>query len=59
MLTYGRNTLSQAEANAEVFEPPVIATLEQEVAADEAQRARFSARAADSTSEAAAHPRAP
>ena len=37
----------------------VLVALEQEVAADEAQRARFSARAADSTSEAAAHPRAP
>ena len=36
-----------------------IAALEQEVAADEAQRARFSARAADSTSGAAAHPREP
>ena len=37
----------------------VIAALEQEVAADDAQRARFSARAADSTSGAAAHPREP
>jgi len=37
----------------------VIAALEQEVASDEAQRARFSARAADSTSGAAAHPREP
>jgi hypothetical protein len=37
----------------------VIAALEQEVAADEAQLARFSARAADSTSGAAAHPRQP
>ena len=34
-----------------------IADLEQEVPADEAQRARFSARAADSTSWVAAHPR--
>ena len=33
----------------------VIAALEQEVASDEAQRARFSARAADSTSGDAAH----
>ena len=33
-----------------------IAALEQEVASDEAQRARFSARAADSTSGAAVHP---
>ncbi len=37
----------------------VIAALEQEVASDEAQRARFSARAADSTSGDAAHPREP
>jgi hypothetical protein len=37
----------------------VIAALEQEMAADDAQRARFSARAADSTSGAAAHPREP
>ncbi|MCH2472602.1 MAG: hypothetical protein MK486_21765, partial [Gemmatimonadetes bacterium] len=36
-----------------------IAALEQEVAADDAQRARFSARAADSTSGDAAHPREP
>ena len=37
----------------------VIAALEQEVASDEAQRARFSARAAESTSGDAAHPREP
>ena len=37
----------------------VIAALEQEMAKDDAQRARFSARAADSTSGAAAHPREP
>ena len=36
-----------------------IATLEQEVASDEAQRARFSARAADSTSGDAAYTREP
>ena len=37
----------------------VIVALEQEVAADEAQRASFGARAADSTSWDAAHPREP
>ena len=37
----------------------MLVALEQEVASDDAQRARFSARAADSTSGAAAHPRAP
>ena len=36
-----------------------LVALEQEVAAGAAQRARFSARAADSTSGAAAHPREP
>ena len=36
-----------------------LVALEQEVASDDAQRARFSARAADSTSGAAAHPREP
>ena len=37
----------------------MLVALEQEVTADDAQRARFSARAADSTSEAVAHPREP
>ena len=34
----------------------MLVALEQEVASDDAQRARFSARAADSTSGAAVHP---
>jgi len=37
----------------------MLVALEQEVAADEAQRTRFSARAADSTSRAAVHPCGP
>ena len=37
----------------------MLVALEQEVVSDDAQRARFSARAADSTSGAAAHPREP